>query len=283
MLRTSLRPGLLKAVAYNAIAPQHGGAPVRDGPRLPARPGRGRRRARPARSSPTSGSTSVWSWPVPTPPPRCGPGWPWPSASAWIRRMWPTRSIPASTPPAAGRPGWPARWSARWARSTPTCSTPTASTSGWPGSSSTSGALLHRAATAAAYRPVIRFPSSDVDLAFAVPAATSAVAVERTLAGASPLVWSVRLFDAYRGAGVADDERSLAFRLRFQAPDRTLTDAEVAEARQPSSTPSPPPTPPPSAPDPTANCHHEGGQGALMVAVSGVGCIVMQPGARMPA
>ena len=94
------------------------------------------------------------------------------------------------------------------------------------------GALLHRTAAAEAYRPVSRFPSSDVDLAFAVPAATSAVAVERTLAEASPLVWSVRLFDTYRGAGVADDERSLAYRIRFDAPDHTLTDAEVAEARQ---------------------------------------------------
>ncbi len=34
------------------------------------------------------------------------------------------------------------------------------------------------------------------------------------------------------GKGVSDDSRSLAFRIRLQAPDRTLTDEEVATARQ---------------------------------------------------
>ncbi len=82
------------------------------------------------------------------------------------------------------------------------------------------------------YRPVSRFPSSDVDLAFEVPVATSARAVEATLAGASPLVWSVDLFDTYRGSGVAEGSRSLAYRVRFVSHERTLTDAEVGEARQ---------------------------------------------------
>ncbi len=94
------------------------------------------------------------------------------------------------------------------------------------------GALLARGADDRPYRPVSRFPSSDVDLAFEVDDAVSAVAVEQTLAGASPLVWAVELFDTYRGAGVADGSRSLAYRVRFDAADRTLTDAEVAEARQ---------------------------------------------------
>ena len=46
-------------------------------------------------------------------------------------------------------------------------------------------------------------------------------------------MWSVRLFDVYRGAPVpADDVRSLAFAVRLQATDHTLTDAEVADARR---------------------------------------------------
>ena len=82
------------------------------------------------------------------------------------------------------------------------------------------------------YRRVSRFPASDVDLAFAVDEGTSAVAVERTVAtAAGDLLESVALFDVYRGAGVGDGRRSLAYRLRFRADDRTLTDAEVAEAR----------------------------------------------------
>ena len=41
----------------------------------------------------------------------------------------------------------------------------------------------------------------------------------------------LRLFDVYRGDRVEAGTRSLAYRLRFQAPDRTLTDGEVAEVR----------------------------------------------------
>ena len=39
------------------------------------------------------------------------------------------------------------------------------------------------------------------------------------------------LFDVYRGEQVGEGEKSLALRLAFRAPDRTLTDAEVAERR----------------------------------------------------
>ena len=49
---------------------------------------------------------------------------------------------------------------------------------------------------------------------------------------AVPLVWSVRLFDVYRGQPVPDGARSLAYAVRLQAVDHTLTDAEVADARR---------------------------------------------------
>jgi phenylalanyl-tRNA synthetase beta chain len=39
------------------------------------------------------------------------------------------------------------------------------------------------------------------------------------------------LFDVYRGPGLADGSRSLAYRLRMQATDRTLTDADVGQVR----------------------------------------------------
>ena len=39
------------------------------------------------------------------------------------------------------------------------------------------------------------------------------------------------LFDVYRGAGITEGARSLAYRLRFCAPDRTLTDEEVGALR----------------------------------------------------
>jgi phenylalanyl-tRNA synthetase beta chain len=79
---------------------------------------------------------------------------------------------------------------------------------------------------------VSRFPSSDIDLAFVVddrhPA--DAVADALRIAGGE-LLESVHLFDVYRGEGIAEGARSLAYRLRFCAPDRTLTDEEVGGLR----------------------------------------------------
>ena len=83
------------------------------------------------------------------------------------------------------------------------------------------------------HKPVSKYPPSDVDLAFVVADGTAAAQVERSLrAAGGALLASLDLFDVYRGPGVPDGSRSLAYRLRFQAQDRTLTDAEVADARQ---------------------------------------------------
>jgi phenylalanyl-tRNA synthetase beta chain len=80
-------------------------------------------------------------------------------------------------------------------------------------------------------KPVSRFPSSDFDLAFAVPTRVTASALQRALRqAAGALVEDVTLFDVFRKAAT-DDSRSLAYRLRLRAADRTLTDAEVATAR----------------------------------------------------
>ena len=82
------------------------------------------------------------------------------------------------------------------------------------------------------YRPVSRFPSSDIDLAFVVADVIPAGDVERTLRDAAgPLLADLRLFDVYRGPTLGEGVRSLAYALRLQAPDRTLTDAEVGEVR----------------------------------------------------
>jgi phenylalanyl-tRNA synthetase beta chain len=82
-------------------------------------------------------------------------------------------------------------------------------------------------------RPISRFPASDIDLAFVVPDPVPAAAVRQTLAtAAGPLLEDLRLFDVFQGGKLAADERSLAYRLRLRALDRTLTDSEVAEVRQ---------------------------------------------------
>lgn len=78
---------------------------------------------------------------------------------------------------------------------------------------------------------VSRFPSSDFDLAFSVPAHLTAAAVQRAIRqAAGVLAEDVVLFDVFRKSP-SDATRSLAYRLRLRAADRTLTDAEVATTR----------------------------------------------------
>jgi phenylalanyl-tRNA synthetase beta chain len=80
--------------------------------------------------------------------------------------------------------------------------------------------------------PISRFPSSDIDLAFVVPGEVPAGTVEATLASAGgDLLESVQLFDVYRGESLGAGTRSLAYRLRFCAFDRTLTDEEIGTLR----------------------------------------------------
>ncbi len=95
------------------------------------------------------------------------------------------------------------------------------------------GALLNGPRSNRKYSPVSKYPSSDIDLAFEVPDEVAAAAVESSLRKAGrALLTDIELFDVYRGEGLSTGTRSLAYRLRFQAHDRTLTDAEVADVRQ---------------------------------------------------
>ena len=48
---------------------------------------------------------------------------------------------------------------------------------------------------------------------------------------AGELLASLSVFDLYRGEQVGEGNKSLALRLEFRSPDRTLTDDEVAERR----------------------------------------------------
>ena len=83
------------------------------------------------------------------------------------------------------------------------------------------------------FRPFSRYPSSDIDLAFEVDEETPAAVVESLLrSAAGSLLVDLGLFDVFRGEPVAEGRRSLAFAMRLQAYDRTLTDAEVATVRQ---------------------------------------------------
>ncbi|NYD42020.1 phenylalanine--tRNA ligase subunit beta [Nocardioides panaciterrulae] len=76
------------------------------------------------------------------------------------------------------------------------------------------------------------FPVAKEDVALVVDASVPAAEVEAALRdGAGELLESIRLFDVYTGEQVAEGHKSLAFALRFRAPDRTLTEEETAAAR----------------------------------------------------
>jgi len=71
-------------------------------------------------------------------------------------------------------------------------------------------------------------PAAEFDLALLVPDGTTAATVEQALRSAGgELLERVELFDEFRGAGVADGYRSLAWRLTFRHPERTLRDKEI--------------------------------------------------------
>jgi phenylalanyl-tRNA synthetase beta chain len=83
-----------------------------------------------------------------------------------------------------------------------------------------------------AYEDVITFPAVRQDLAVVVPAEIAAVAVrDAVLEGGGELLRSADVFDLYEGAQLGEGRTSLALRLEFRAPDRTLTDAEVEPLR----------------------------------------------------
>ncbi len=76
------------------------------------------------------------------------------------------------------------------------------------------------------------YPLATQDVALVVDEATPAAAVQAALAaGAGDLLEDVRLFDVYTGSQVGARRKSLAYTLRFRAPDRTLTAAETTAAR----------------------------------------------------
>ncbi len=76
------------------------------------------------------------------------------------------------------------------------------------------------------------FPLAKEDVSLVVAEEVPAAAVEAALReGAGELLESVRLFDVYTGEQIGDGQKSLAFALRFRAPDRTLTEAETSAAR----------------------------------------------------
>ena len=78
------------------------------------------------------------------------------------------------------------------------------------------------------YVPLPKYPSVSRDLAVVCDEEVTVAALENVITSAAgKLLRSVRLFDIYRGVGIADGKKSLAFALEFRADDRTLTDEDT--------------------------------------------------------
>ena len=92
--------------------------------------------------------------------------------------------------------------------------------------------LLRRARDVVPGPELSTYPVAKEDVALVVDADVTVAEVEGALReGAGELLESVRLFDVYTGPQVGEGRRSLAFALRFRAPDRTLTEHETGAAR----------------------------------------------------
>jgi phenylalanyl-tRNA synthetase beta chain len=83
------------------------------------------------------------------------------------------------------------------------------------------------------YEDVTTFPGLYQDIAVVVPEEVPAERVrQQVLDGGGELLRTAAIFDLYSGEQVGEGRKSLALRLEFRAPDRTLTDEEIAQPRR---------------------------------------------------
>jgi phenylalanyl-tRNA synthetase beta chain len=88
--------------------------------------------------------------------------------------------------------------------------------------------LLARRGAARSFRSLPAFPPVRRDVAMILPETTTHEAVLRSVKQAKPAnLELVELFDVYRGQGVPDGHKSLAYAFTYRHAERTLTDAEV--------------------------------------------------------
>ena len=90
------------------------------------------------------------------------------------------------------------------------------------------GALMSAKGADPEYTPLPKFPAVTRDLAVVCEEAVTVGQLEKAIIkGARGLLKEVKLFDIYRGKGVDEGKKSVAFNLVFRADDRSLTGEEV--------------------------------------------------------
>jgi phenylalanyl-tRNA synthetase beta chain len=77
------------------------------------------------------------------------------------------------------------------------------------------------------FTPLPKYPAVTRDLALLCDEAQTVASIEKCIeSAAGKLLRSVTLFDIYRGKGVPEGKKSMAFSLELRADDRTLTDED---------------------------------------------------------
>jgi phenylalanyl-tRNA synthetase beta chain len=83
------------------------------------------------------------------------------------------------------------------------------------------------------YEDVITYPAVRQDLAFVVAEDVPAgELVEAAREAAGPELGEMRVFDVYRGGQIPEGKKSVAFRVAFQSPERTLSDDDARALRE---------------------------------------------------
>jgi phenylalanyl-tRNA synthetase beta chain len=95
------------------------------------------------------------------------------------------------------------------------------------------GKLAAAAPAVTPFRAFASVPSLRQDIAVTLPGDVSAAQVlQRARRAAGEILDDVSVFDVYTGEQVGEGRRSLALALTFGAPERTLTDEDVAPVRE---------------------------------------------------
>jgi phenylalanyl-tRNA synthetase beta chain len=93
--------------------------------------------------------------------------------------------------------------------------------------------LLNKRNPAKAFKALPQFPSSRRDVAMLVPESVTHEVVLQTVKHAKAAnLESVELFDVFRGKGIPEGQKSLAYAFTYRAVDKTLTDADVNSAHE---------------------------------------------------
>jgi len=105
--------------------------------------------------------------------------------------------------------------------------------SGWAAFELDLDALLASVPERVLYEDVVSYPAVRQDLAFVVSEDVAAAELEAAMReAAGPELRDVAVFDEYRSAELGPGKRSLAFRVAFQSPERTLSDEDARGLRE---------------------------------------------------